>query len=408
MSNILFILFHDFTSNSAYHVHSFANSLSELGCSCAVVVPDAKHTIEAIGTAPRYTHHEFADFDRAPPLFPNGRGPDIVHCWTPREAVRRFYERTPYLHAAKLFIHLEDNEWEVAARTLNRSLGNLDLQTLDALIAPNLSHPIRARQFMERAHGVTVLMEKLKEMAPAGKPAVEIWPSADAALYGPRPINWDGRERLGIARETTVIVYTGNVHAANATEVKSLYLAVAMLNREGHPALLIRTGRDFCPFLGDDAGWAHKATIELGFVERKALAGILAMANLFVQPGRPGLFNDYRFPSKIPEFCAIGRPVILPASNIGLAMRHLEDAYIVPQATATAIVEAVQNIRANSELEQRLAAGAERFFTAKLCWRRSASKLLDFYHFERKGMTAPLLGPPPIDSPAPIVRNSKF
>ena len=43
---------------------------------------------------------------------------------------------------------------------------------------------------------------------------------------------------------------------------------------------------------------------------------------MLVQPGRPDAFNDYRFPSKLPEFLASGRPVMLPRTNIGL---HLED-----------------------------------------------------------------------------------
>ena len=79
MSNVLFILFHDFTSNSAYHVHSLANSLGELGCHCAVAVPDAKHTIQMIGTPPLYAHYEFADLERGPLRFPDGRGPDVVN-----------------------------------------------------------------------------------------------------------------------------------------------------------------------------------------------------------------------------------------------------------------------------------------------------------------------------------------
>ena len=374
MPNILFVLFHDFTANSAYHVHSFANCLTDLGCSCAVAVPEGKQSIESIGTVHRYTCYDFAELERSPLRFADGQGADIVHCWTPREAVREFYERVPGLHKAKLFIHLEDNEWEIASRTLQLPFDKL------AGFFPypsNLSHPVHGKGFMERAAGLTLIVRTLQELVPPGKPAIELWPSADEELFGARAIDWDRRAGLGIAPHETVIVYSGSVHASNVAEVRSLYLAVAMLNREGHPARLIRTGKDHCAFL--DEAWTRFHTIELGFVERAELPGVMAMANVFVQPGRPGPFNDYRFPSKIPEFCAIGRPLILPASNVALAMRHLEDAYIVPQATATAITEAVQAIRADPDLEARLTAGALRFFDERLCWRRSASKLLDFY-----------------------------
>ena len=59
-------------------------------------------------------------------------------------------------------------------------------------------------------------------------------------------------KKFGVPDNSLVFSYTGNVHAANTYEVRSLYLAVAILNREGQPAVLIRTGRDFCNFLGDD------------------------------------------------------------------------------------------------------------------------------------------------------------
>ena len=423
MPNVLFILYHDFTSNSAYHVHSLANHLSDLGAHCAVAVPDHKHTIHAIGTKPQYAQYDFKDLEHAALRFPNGQGPDFVHCWTPREIVRQFYDRLPTLHQAQLLIHLEDNEWQITSRSLKQPFEKLTLDELDALITPNLSHPIRAKRFLEKADAVTVIMRTLTALVPPNKPSVEIWPSADDSLFSLRPIDWQRRHRLGIPLNSTTIVYSGNVHAANAAEVRSLYLAVAMLNREGHPATLVRTGRDFCHFLGDDDRWARQHSIELDFVERTDLPAILSMANLFVQPGKPGPFNDYRFPSKIPEFCAIGRPIILPASNIGLSMRHLEDAYIVPQANATTIAEAVRTIRADAALEARLASGAQRFFSEELCWRSSSSKLLDFYktvsaskrtakaavlHSPRNGITDPLAGPLTSPSPAPMVRNSKF
>jgi len=376
MPSVLFLLFHDFTSNSAYHVHSLANHLVDLGWICAVAVPQAKSTINGIGSAPKYRYYAFGDLPRL------DLRPDILHCWTPREVVRVFYQRMPNLHRAPLVIHLEDNEWEIASRFLKRpfdELAKLPLKELDSIVLPTLSHPVRGPQFLQDAAGVTVVLEKLTELAPAGKPAVTLWPSAEEELFGPRPIDWDQRRALGIPDGDTVIVYSGNVHDANTSAMGSLYLSVALLNREGHRTTLVRTGRNFAAFPGGDEDWARRHAIELGFVERKQLPGILSMANVFVQPGKPGAFNDYRFPSKVPEFCAIGRPLILPASNVGLAMRHREDAYVLPRATAAAIAEAVLEIRGDTSLEAGLTAGSQRFFTHQLSWRRNAARLADFY-----------------------------
>ena len=57
--------------------------------------------------------------------------------------------------------------------------------------------------------------------------------------------------------------------------------------------------------------------IELGAVGWREIPGYLALADAFVQPGGPDDFNRYRLPSKLPEFLAMGRPVMLPHCNIG-------------------------------------------------------------------------------------------
>ena len=83
MSNILFALYHDFTSNSAIHVHNFAGHLAGFGHSVAVAVPDNKETVLNLGE-PAYVTANFAECDGTwDTLFPDGGAPDIVHAWTP-------------------------------------------------------------------------------------------------------------------------------------------------------------------------------------------------------------------------------------------------------------------------------------------------------------------------------------
>jgi glycosyltransferase involved in cell wall biosynthesis len=105
----------------------------------------------------------------------------------------------------------------------------------------------------------------------------------------------------------------------------------------------------------------------------------MRLANYFVQPGIPGPFNDFRFPSKLPEFFAIGRPVILPRSNLGTALKHGEDAFVLPEATAGAIAAAVLTLHRDPELTARLSAGALAFASRCFSWERNAEQLLQFY-----------------------------
>jgi glycosyltransferase involved in cell wall biosynthesis len=114
-------------------------------------------------------------------------------------------------------------------------------------------------------------------------------------------------------------------------------------------------------------------------LNHRHLPPLMALADLFVQPGAPDAFNDYRFPSKLPEFFALGRPVVLPRSNLGESLRHGEDAWVLPRADAAGIAAAIRELRARPDLADRLARGAAEFARRHLDWRRSAATLANFY-----------------------------
>lgn len=381
--NVLFLLYHDFTANSSYHVHSLACQLVQRGHSCAVAAPFRKETIDTLSANPPYAVRDFLDLRDQWIQFPDGHGPDIVHAWTPREVVRQLVDDVRARHSFRLVVHLEDNERHLTERSLGRGkwadLARLPRLELDGLIPGHLSHPQRSEELLASADGVTVILDRLRELVPAGVPVAEFWASADEDLFYPRRRDEAKRLEWKIAENEIALAYTGNVHASNAAEVRSVYLAVAMLNREGQPARLIRTGRDFVPFLGEKDDWARQHSIELGFVDRAEMPRVLAASDYLVQPGAPGPFNDYRFPSKVPEFFAIGRPVILPRTNIGLVTRHLEDAYVVDKADACTIFDAVMALQADPQLAARLSAAGTRFFHEHLRWHVGAERLMELY-----------------------------
>ena len=379
MLNVLFVMYHDFTANSAVHVFHWANELSAQGVSCAVAVPDNPKSINVLGDA-RFGVLAFDELGKEN-IFPNGQGPDIVHAWTPRENVRRFCLRLRETYSFRQFIHLEDNEWHLLARMLGspwKAIAAMTQQALDSVVPLHLSHPFHGNAFIQSADGVTVIIDRLRELVPPNVPTIELWPSADGGKFSPGA-GGNAGSRLGLPSDATILVYTGNVHPANASEVRSLYLAVAILNREGHPTTLVRTGRDCCQFLGADEAWGRAHALELGYVPRTEIPNLLAAADILVQPGRPDAFNDYRFPSKVPEFLATGRPVVLPASNIGLRMTHGTDAFVLPKVDALAIVDAVRQIMGDPVLYQKLSSGARAFFEQHLNWAKSAHDLRCFY-----------------------------
>lgn len=379
--NILFVLYHDFTANSAAHVRSLANELVKAGNDCCVAVPSNKASVSALGTF-LFSPVEFAEALVSGFGFADGRGPDIVHAWTPREAVRKFCDRVREQFECRLFIHMEDNEWHLLTCAFGQpfeSLALLDPDQLDRMIPDSLAHPRRAMEFLGSADGVTVIIDRLRDILPPVRATLELWPSADEELFVPRPKYQVEKTLLGIPSNSTVIVYTGNVHVANAHEVRSLYLAVAILNREGFPATLVRAGRDFTSFLGPEETWARQHSIELGLTPHCRVPSLLAVADILVQPGRADDFNDYRFPSKLPEFLSMGRPVILPNTNIARYMSHKHHGFILENSNAVAIADAIRMIMSDQELYRQLAGGALEFFKTRLSWSNSGRKLKEFY-----------------------------
>jgi hypothetical protein len=113
--------------------------------------------------------------------------------------------------------------------------------------------------------------------------------------------------------------------------------------------------------------------------DRERLGRIVAEADVLVQPGRPDAFNDYRFPSKLPDFFASGKPVVLPRTNIGLVTRHGEDAYVLDNADGVAIAEAVAAIMSDGPLRARLASGARTFYERQPTWSIAARRLAALY-----------------------------
>lgn len=379
--NIFFVLYGSFASNSALHVAALANELALTGHRCAVAVP---HDIETLGhhTTPAFRGILFADAEKGV-SFADGRGPDILHAWTTRENVRQLTESLRARHGCRVVVHLEDNEQQILSLALGvdgSALEKIPAAELARRVPADLAHPHRSRALLESADAVTVITERLREFVPAGLPCLQLWPAADERFFFSQPRPDLFRVILDRTPGEAVLFYHGNVHAANAAEVRELYLAVWQLNQTGCPVTLLRTGLDTVDFLGPLAAEIAPHVISLGQILRhRHLPPLMALADFFVQPGKADAFNDYRFPSKLPEFFALGRPVILPRTNLGSLVRHGVDAYVLANADADGIANAVRELRANPVLALTLARGAAAFAAEHFSWRRSAEALAKLY-----------------------------
>lgn len=138
-------------------------------------------------------------------------------------------------------------------------------------------------------------------------------------------------------------------------------------------------GMDFVELVPDSLKSVEAHVIRVPFQPRERLPHYLALADLFVQPGRVDEFNIYRFPSKLPEFFAMGKPVILPATNLGKELSHRQNAFLLRNGDGLEIANAILEILGDDVLAATLGAGAKQFFDANMSWDRSAEKLKRFY-----------------------------
>ncbi len=83
----------------------------------------------------------------------------------------------------------------------------------------------------------------------------------------------------------------------------------------------------------------------------------------------------------------MGKPTILPATNIGLKMEPKKDALVLPRVDATAIVDAVEMLEgdgllsdvASATLRDRLSEGSYNFAKTNLDWHKNSQSLKSFY-----------------------------
>ena len=363
--NVLLVSHCDFTGNSALHVYAIACELERRGLSPAIAVPANARSVADLGS-PSFPVLSYRDVRKGRLRFADGRGIDLIHAFTPRADVRTFVDELVSIGGYPFVVHLEDNE--------------------DAIVGGR-TDSLGARDFLERASGVTVVIDRLLELKPPSVPGAVVWPGFDESVLSPARPRSEVRAALGLRSDQLALVYTGNVHESNLEEMRSLYAAVGGLRQQGLPVVLVKTGWNFVhrsslPPLGDGL---H----DLGWVARKHVPELLAAADVLVQPGRPDAFNDYRFPSKLPEFLASGRPVVLPRTNIGLHLEDRGEALLLQRGSAAEIREKVTLLAADPELRARIGERGREFALRELRWSRNVDRIVELCDLARSAALDP-------------------
>jgi glycosyltransferase involved in cell wall biosynthesis len=379
---VVFVYFGPLDVNSGIQAFHFGNDLTDLGWDVTLAGLGDPRRIEAVGE-PRF---ECISHDELPSKvdgWRRDREETIVCGWTPRERVHQLTTNLASQLGVRYVIHLEDNEDYLLESNTGMSMDELQRLPLDVqsrITTLDQIHPTRHVEFLRGAAGITMITEELNDFNVGGRPHHVARPGIDSERFSPELSPTISRQQLGLRPEDFVLVYHGTIHYANQHDMLSLYLAAKLLQRRGHPVRLVRLGHS--EFGGVDPRafrGVSDGVLELGRVDWREIPNYLALADAYVQPGAPDVFNRYRLPSKVPEFLAMGRPVILPDCNIGHDLSHGENALLLKQGNAVEIMERVEDLLADKALADRLGEGARRFAIEQLSWPRNAAALGDFF-----------------------------
>jgi glycosyltransferase involved in cell wall biosynthesis len=380
---VLFLHYGGFDSNSAIQAFHLGEEMTARGTEVAMCAQGPPERIETIGE-PSFECVSYEDLDGLLRRWAGEPTETVICAWTPREKVRKATERAAEILDAPYVVHLEDNEEHLLSGSLRlpyEELARLPRTRLDRICTDDFIHPSHYPRLLAQASGVTGITEELSEFNFGDRPYRIARPGVDHERFSPDLEPAVSRGELGLGPDDFVIVYHGVGHFANHRELLSLYVAVKLLQRRGLPVKLVRLGttrlagvdpRSFRALMDD--------MVELGHVESWGeVPGYLALADAFVQPGAPDQFNRYRLPSKLPEFLAMGRQVILPACNLGNELVDGDDALLLRAGSALEIAARVEELIDAPELRHRLGERARAFALDRLSWRRNAVELADFY-----------------------------
>ena len=363
--NILFILYGDFTTNTSNPIALFCEELTKLGHTCAVAVPFGVET-SCLHEFKSFLPLSFDEiFKSGGRVFPNDAMADVIHASTPRINIEEFLKNYLSRWPTPLIIYLEDNEYWISKDYLgldDDALLSLTNSEIRELLPDCLSHPFEYCDLIILADSIILIQDKLMEDVPSFIQSRVIPWGVDQSKFSPsiKPSEkWS--QYFNLIDDDNVIVYHGGINGFTHGPILDLCKAIEILNKSGISCKLIRTGINPINFWEELSPDAKAYIFDAGVINKDELPSLLALADLYVQPGRITPFEDLRMPSKLVEFFSMGKPVVLPNVNIASMLKDDFDALILQTGEPDEIANLCQKIFSNQAMGNKLGLNGRRF-----------------------------------------------
>lgn len=227
--------------------------------------------------------------------------------------------------------------------------------------------------FRNRADGTTVISKALLARAVAlGVPdatIVRIPQGSDTEGIHPLEKRLC-RKELGFDERAPIVGYVGVLSRSDA---QLLFEAFALLRRIRPDCQLLLIGNHKSR-VSDRLG-----VVETGFVPHHELVKLMGACDIMLLPLKDTISNRGRWPSKINDYLAAGRPIV--ASAVG-DMRRLFDRHPIGYAvldTPASLAEAANDVLLNEALRDEFGRNARKVAEHELAWPILAEKLEGHY-----------------------------
>jgi glycosyltransferase involved in cell wall biosynthesis len=293
---------------------------------------------------------------------------DIFHCFDHRPAVSLpglFFARTQRVPCIFDWADLWGFEGIASerGRLLRISLGVVD---------QCLENTVRLW-----ADGLTVINTALRDRAQARFSApIHLLPvGANSDLIKPLPKS-ESRRRLGLPENASIAVHTGQA------PYDAVYLAQSFVELAGtHPgALLVVAGGSF-PILKrvlTEAGLLPQL-VQFGMLDRDGLATVMACADVLLLPYTNRAVNRFRYPNKLGDYLAAGRPIVTNSTNDLGRLVADERVGLIAEDTPESFAGAIKQLFDDESLREELGRRGRELAESKLDWGFLAAGLERFY-----------------------------
>lgn len=262
-----FIHYSNINNNSYNHISCFSNKLSLVKGFLPIIVLNSDSLLFFVKH--NVLHISKRIFLALSSILPRN---SILHFWTPREYLLEYFDLIQ--SKFKTVVHLEDNYRFLSKQSTNKCLSH-----------STTLHLIRAFD------SVTVINQKLSDLYSDSV-------RSSFLLRAPTM-----HKKLSTRNIKSVILHLGTINQYNFRQIHEFIKTNRM---EGVRFALV--GKNFFPEAFRNLSFCD----DYGFVKEKKLKEILSSILLSFVPYLNPEFDQYRYPSKVPDLLAAGIPTLLP------------------------------------------------------------------------------------------------